>query len=171
MYRRIGFVWIIAVAITLTGCTNLSKFDLSGQLELERKDDGLPYREIYQKYYYDSHPITSNLLSILIKDNCIDMSDIFSQLNFTKKFSVAQNNYNAIVKFKEIPPQPPSDYIRILDSNWKEVPISIVNDKEKIKGVNKFDPATRFYYKELGGLNCQAIVCYPLWMALLKPNA
>ncbi|HBF38761.1 MAG TPA: hypothetical protein DDW50_15760 [Firmicutes bacterium] len=126
MYRRIGLVLMIAVLITFTGCTDLSKFDLPGQVELERKDDGLPFRQIYIHNYPLDHPSPSlNLFAIVL--DFIKVSDIFSDLEFTKQFSVAHNHYFAVVKFKEIPPGLPCDFIKIRNSQGKEVPITILS--------------------------------------------
>ncbi|NLW48696.1 MAG: hypothetical protein GXY86_15390 [Firmicutes bacterium] len=113
---------VFILGIVITGCKDLSSFDLSGQVELGGKDNGSPYLEIYS---YDQSGV--NFLNRLL--GYVSMDTLFSKLEFKKDFYINQNNYTVIVKFKGVSMYN-LNYLKIFDSNGKEVPFTIVKEED-----------------------------------------
>jgi hypothetical protein len=144
MNRKLWFILLMVLMITISGCVDLSSFDLSGQVELERKDNGPLFREVYHNHNRLYSQSKLGLFDLLLSSDFIETSDIFPKLEFTKDFLVGQNNYTIIVKFKEIPPKN-VNYLKIHNSQGEEIPITIV--KEDIRGTKvRFDLNSKYPY-------------------------
>lgn len=143
MYKKqLCCVLLFFLILTIAGCDKLSKYDLSGQIEMGLKTDGSAYREIYEFYDYSSDfsdvVPTSLVLSIISgsrrSDTC-DLETLFIILEFMKDLPIGGDNYTIKVDFVENPPQR-FNFLQILDSQGAEIPLTVLKEEIRASGGN-----------------------------------
>src|SRR5690554_6141783 len=147
MYRKICWytALLILLVFTIVGCDKLSKYDLSGQIEMELKTDGSTYRKIHEFDDYggdlsDLIPrtstqvvgdIVSKVLFDFRRSDVFNISNLFILLEFIKDLTVGGDTYTFKVDFIENPPDK-FNYLQIFNSQREEIPLTILKDHTEI---------------------------------------
>lgn len=147
-YRAVRIILVIFLLISMTGCVDLSSYDLAGQVEVERKSDGFAYRQIYgfskwgnesSDFFPEDDPgfigIVFDVFSsaLLGSGDYIALSDLYLLLEFTEGIRVNQDIYTVKVSFRERPPQD-INYLKIVNAEGKEVPFTVIAQKNYVDG-------------------------------------
>jgi len=147
-YKVFRIILGIFLLVSMTGCMGLSSYDLSGQVEVERKGDGFTYRKIYDFREFGSEAsdfipkndsaglfVIDALINLLLGDSkyYISLSDLYPLLGFTKEITVNQDIYTIKVEFREKPPQK-VDYLTIVNAQGEEVPLTIIAQENYANG-------------------------------------
>ncbi len=133
--RFISFIFLLLI---VTGCNKLYNIDLSSQIELTLSDQGYHYARRIHKYTdYDTiHSyLDGDLLDYLLNRTYTEIAEYFSDLSFTKGFTVGENNYSVKVRFTKIPPEKTDYVIEVLNSLGDIVATTIIKKTVDNDGV------------------------------------
>ncbi len=141
MRQKICLGLIILFLLGTAGCADLSSYDLSGQVKLTLKDDGLPYLEVYA---YKPRPKkgTDSILESISEEFSSAVKraftsyyvypfELYPKLNFTKEILLSEEPYTLQVDFAELPPENFS-YLKVYDSQGEEVRINALEEKIRV---------------------------------------
>src|SRR5690554_6440862 len=141
MYRKICWytALLILLVFTIAGCDKLSKYDLSGQIEMELKTDGSTYRRIHKFDDYGEDltelqpkapsetalDIAWEILTYNWKTYSFDISELYIILEFMKDLSVGGDTYSFKVDFVDNPPER-FNYLKVLNSQREELSLIVI---------------------------------------------
>ena len=141
MRQKICLGLIILFLLGTAGCADLSSYDLSGKIELTLKNDGLPYKEVYE---YKPRPKKGSdsileSLSEEFKDAfkrafssyIVYPLELYPKLNFTEELILGEEPYTIQVDFAELPPDN-FNYLKVYDSQGQEVEIAAIEEKIRV---------------------------------------
>jgi len=139
--QKICLGLIILFLLGTAGCADLSSYDLSGKIELTLKNDGLPYKEVYE---YKPRPKKGSdsileSLSEEFKDAfkrafssyIVYPFELYPKLNFTEEIFLGEEPYTIQVDFAELPPDN-FNYLKVYDSQGQEVEIAAIEEKIRV---------------------------------------
>jgi len=139
--QKICLGLIILLLLGTAGCADLSSYDLSGKIELTLKNDGLPYKEVYE---YKPRPKKGSdsileSLSEEFKDAfkrafssyIVYPFELYPKLNFTEEIFLGEEPYTIQVDFAELPPDN-FNYLKVYDSQGQEVEIAAIEEKIRV---------------------------------------
>lgn len=141
MRQKIYLGLILFFLLGTAGCADLSSYDLSGEVALTLKNDGLPYQELYT---YKSRPKkgSDSILESLSEEFSrvtqgafsgyyVYPFELYPQLNFTKEIFLGEEPYTVQVDFAELPPEDFS-YLKVYDSQGEVVRINAIEEKIRV---------------------------------------
>lgn len=144
--RKVGCFMLVSILfLSVAGCDDLSKYDLSGQIETELKTDGSTYRKIYE--FADrgedlselkpeakpSSEATIDLFRQIFSSGKIynfDLSNLYILLEFEEDARIGEGNYTFRVDFVDNPPHR-FNYLQVFRDQSVEVPLRILQDDTK----------------------------------------
>lgn len=136
--HKIWLVLFIALLLGTAGCADLSSYDLSGEIELTLKNDGLPYLEVYT-YKPRAKKGSDSILESLSEELTQSLKggflnyyvypfELYPKLNFTEEIALGEEAYTVQVDFAELPPEDFS-YLLVYDSQGEEVGIKAIDER------------------------------------------
>ena len=141
MRQKICLGLIILLLLGTAGCADLSSYDLSGKIELTLKNDGLPYKEVYE---YKPRPKKGSdsileSLSEEFKDAfkrafssyIVYPLELYPKLNFTEELILGEEPYTIQVDFAELPPDN-FNYLKVYNSQGEEISIKVLEEKIRV---------------------------------------
>ncbi|NLZ45033.1 MAG: hypothetical protein GX894_09265 [Clostridia bacterium] len=141
MRQKICLGLIILFLLGTAGCADLSSYDLSGQVELRPKSDGLPYLEVHEYKPRPKKGADSILESIseeftqaikkMLSSYIVYPLELYPKLNFTKEVLLCEEPYEIQVDFANLPPKD-FNYLKVYDPQGEEVKIKAIEEKIRV---------------------------------------
>jgi len=132
---------IILILLGTAGCADLSSYDLSGEVELTLKNDGLPYKEVHA---YKPRPKKgrdsiwesiseefSDAIKGAFSSYIVYPFELYPKLNFREEVLLCELPYTIQVEFAELPPED-FNYLKIYDPQGEEVKIKAIKEKIRV---------------------------------------
>jgi hypothetical protein len=141
MRQRIYLGLIILFLLGAAGCADLNSYDLSGQVELTPKSDGLPYLEVHA---YKPRPKKgtdsiwesiseefSQALKGMFSSYIVYPLELYPKLNFAKEVLICEEPYKIQVNFANLPPEN-FNYLKVYSPEGEEISLKAIEEKIRV---------------------------------------
>lgn len=141
MRQKIYLGLIILFLLGAAGCADLSSYDLSGQVELTPKSDGLPYLEVH---VYKPRPKKgtdsiwesiseefSQALKGMLSSYIVYPLELYPKLNFAKEVLICEEPYKIQVNFADLPPEN-FNYLKVYGPEGEEISLKAIEEKIRV---------------------------------------
>jgi hypothetical protein len=139
--QKIYLGLIILFLLGAAGCADLSSYDLSGQVELTPKSDGLPYLEVH---VYKPRPKKgtnsiwesiseefSQALKGMLSSYIVYPLELYPKLNFAKEVLICEEPYKIQVNFADLPPEN-FNYLKVYGPEGEEISLKAIEEKIRV---------------------------------------